>query len=100
VDKWVEAYLSHKAPEISRVGIGYMTAAGGGWGSNTDPYAMAEKPDNHWGYHPPHLMILVPDPKSLSGISTEPGNGGPYVMFAGTPYAHIMAPTAGSAMKH
>jgi hypothetical protein len=92
--------MSHKAPEINQVGIGYMTAAGGGWGSNTDPYAMTEKPDNHWGYHPPHLMMLVPDARSLSGVSTDPSNGGPYVMYAGTPYAHIMAPTTGSAMTH
>src|SRR5262245_51909298 len=90
--KWIEAYLSHKTPQITRVGFGYMTAGGGGWGSNSDPYAMTEAPGNHWGHHPPHLMILVPDTKSLTGISTDPANGGPYVMYAGTPYAHVMAP--------
>jgi hypothetical protein len=44
-------------------------------------------------------MILVPDLKALTGISTDPGNGGPYVMYAGTPYAHIMAPAGSMAMK-
>ena len=91
--KWVEAYLAHKTPEIARVGIGYMTAPGGAWGSNTDPYAMKETADNHLGHHTPHVMILTPDLKSLTGLSTDPNNGGPYVMWAGTPYAHIMAPT-------
>jgi hypothetical protein len=38
-------------------------------------------------------MVLVPDLKSLGSTSTDPSNGGPYVMYAGTPYAHIMAPT-------
>ena len=95
--KWMEAYLAHKTPEIAGVGIGYMLAAGGAWGSNSDPFAMKETPDNHWGHHQPHLMILVPDAKALAGTSTDPANGGPYVMWAGTPYAHIMAPTAGSA---
>jgi hypothetical protein len=90
--KWIEAYLAHKTPEFTGVGFGYMLAAGGAWGSNSDPYGMAEKPDNHWGHHQPHLMILVPDLKSLSGTPTDPANGGPYVMFAGTPFAHIMAP--------
>jgi hypothetical protein len=48
---------------------------------------------------PPHLMILVPDLDSLAGLSTEPGNGGPYVMYAGTPYAHIMAPISAAPMN-
>jgi hypothetical protein len=96
--KWIEAYATHKTPEISGVGIGYMIAPGGGWGSNTDPYAMAATPDNHWGLHVPHLMILVPNLSSLDGISTDRNNGGPYVMYAGTPYAHIMAPITAPSM--
>jgi len=96
--KWVEAYTARTTPAVGRVGIGYMIAPGGGWASNTDPYAMAEKSDNHWGLHKPHVMVVVPDVKSLAGMSTDPNNGGPYVMFAGTPYAHIMAPIMPAAM--
>lgn len=91
--QWIEAYMSKKTPALSRVGVGYMTASGGGWASNSDPYAMKQTMDNQWGHHKPHIMIVVPDVKSLEGISTDPNNGGPYVMYAGTPYAHIMAPT-------
>ena len=94
----LQAYLAHKAPEVKSVGIGYMLAPGGGWGSNSDPYAMKEASDNHWGLHGPHLMILVPDLKSLAGLPTEPSNGGPYVMWSGTPYAHVMAPVPGPEM--
>ena len=89
---WLEAYISHKVPMIARVGVAYMLAPGGGWASNSDPYAMHETAGNHWSHHDPHMMIVVPDPRSLAGISTDPKNGGPYVMWAGTPYAHIMAP--------
>ncbi len=46
---WVDAYLAHKAPQVSSVGVGYMTAPGGAWGSNSDPYAMSKTPDNQWG---------------------------------------------------
>jgi hypothetical protein len=92
---WIESYLSRTTPKIARVGVGYMIAPGGAKASNTDPYAMAPTPDNHWGLHQPHLMIVVPDAKSLDGISTDPNNGGPYVMWKGTPYAHIMAPVTG-----
>jgi len=100
--KWIEAYLAHKPVQIDKVGVGYMLAPGGGWNSNTDPYAMTETPDNHWTHSGPHLMIVVPDAKALAGISTDPANGGPWVMFPGTPYAHIMAPTteAGMMMNH
>jgi hypothetical protein len=90
--QWVEAYLAHKTPQLTSVGIGYMLAPGGGWGSNSDPYAMTMTPDNHWGLHSPHMMIAVPNLASLEGFPTEPANGGPYVMYKGTPYAHIMVP--------
>jgi len=95
---WVEAYLAHKPVQVSTVGIGYMTAPGGAFESNSDPYAVAKTADNQWTHHPPHVMILVPDLKALQGISTDPANGGPYVMFAGTPYAHIMTPAGGDKM--
>jgi len=95
---WFQAWLSKKNPQVTRVGIGYMMAGGGGFASNTDPFAMKQTPDNHWGHHAPHVMIIVPDVKALAGIPTDPNNGGPYVMWAGTPYAHIMAPTG--TMKH
>ena len=61
--------------------------------SNTEPYEMTETPDHKFAFHPPHLMIAVPDPKSLAGLPTNPSNGGPYVMWANTPYAHVMVPT-------
>jgi hypothetical protein len=93
---WVEAYSTKTTPQITKVGIGYMIAPGGSHGSNTDPYATSPKPDNHWAHHPPHIMIALPDAQSLEGLSTDPRNGGPYVMFKGTPYAHIMAPIAGA----
>jgi hypothetical protein len=91
--KWVDAYMSKMPPSISSVGIGYMVAPGGSHGSNSDPYARKATSDNQWAHHPPHIMILVPDLKSLEGLSTDPNNGGPYVMYKDTPYAHIMTPT-------
>ena len=97
---WVDAYMTKKAPRITAVGIGYMIAPGGAHGSNTDPFATAASPDNAWAHHPPHMMILVPDLKSLDALPTDPANGGPYVMFKGTPYAHIIAPVAQAAMMH
>ena len=39
-----------------------------------------------------HLMILVPDHSMYDNVSTDPENGGPWIMWPGTPYAHIMVP--------
>ena len=41
----------------------------------------------------PHVMMLVPDLAMLEGMSTDPHNGGPYVMWRGTDFAHVMIPT-------
>ena len=39
-------------------------------------------------------MIIVPDEALLAGLPTTPVKDGPYVMWSGTPYAHIMIPVA------
>jgi len=38
-----------------------------------------------------HLMILAPA-ELLEAFPSDPNNGGPYVMWKGTPYAHLMVP--------
>lgn len=38
-------------------------------------------------------MIVVSDQELLEGLPTDPENGGPWVMWKDTPYAHIMIPT-------
>jgi hypothetical protein len=63
-------------------------------GSNTDPFATGPTADNQWVVAPSHVMVLVPDPKLLDSLPTDPHSGGPWVMWKGTKYAHIMVPTA------
>jgi len=93
---WGEAYMA-QAPDYkpSNLGLAYMLAGDppGGGASNIDPFATEATPDNQWVTEGPHVMILVPDPALLEGTSTDPDSGGPYVMWKGTPYAHIMMPT-------
>jgi len=43
----------------------------------------------------PHLMLMPKDPTSLANYPTDFTAGAPYVMFPGTPYAHLMIPVAG-----
>jgi hypothetical protein len=94
-DVWMSfmnALTSKTPPQIAREGIGYMIAPGGAYGSNKDPFAEKETPTNEWGYDPPHVMLLVPDAHALQGLPTMRQSGGPWVMWSGTPYAHIMVP--------
>ena len=94
---WADALMAKRPPNITTVGIGYMIAPGGANGSNNDPYAKDATADNEWGFDPPHVMILVPDLKSLEGLPTKRSTGAPWVMYAGTPYAHIMVPVKDAA---
>ena len=89
--KWAPAWAEKKPFKTDKVGIAYMMMGDNG-GSNTDPYAEGPTADNEWVVEGPHLMILVPDEKQLEGLPDDPDTGGPYVMWKGTPYAHIMVP--------
>ncbi|HKZ81050.1 MAG TPA: hypothetical protein VJ124_22455 [Pyrinomonadaceae bacterium] len=62
--------------------------------NNTDPFATGPTTDNQWVVSPPHIMVLYQDPKMLDAYSTDPKNGGPWVMWKGTPYAHVMVPVS------
>lgn len=79
------------SPDLKQVGYSYMLSAND-WESNTDGKAKAPTADNQWHHVGPHVMIAYPDAKMLDGIPTHPSKNGAYVMWAGTPYAHVMFP--------
>lgn len=90
--EWADAFMNKKDFSAPRMGFGYMLR-GGSPESNTDPYAEGPTPDNEWlDEGVPHLMIIVPDESMLEGLPVTPDGGGPWVMWRGTPYVHIMAP--------
>jgi hypothetical protein len=61
--------------------------AGGSDYSVTDPFAKA---GTHVYKYPPHWMLMWPlDPKT-SGLSSKYSMTGSWVMWSGTPYAHVM----------
>lgn len=87
----MSALMSGKPPAIKGVGYSYMLTADD-WESNTDPMAHAQTPDNQWHHLRPHLMVVYPDKALLGGLPVRPSVNGPYVMWAATPYAHVMWP--------
>jgi hypothetical protein len=91
---WGEAWTSHKEPPKPKaVGVAYMLKGDKG-ASNTDPYATKPTADNHWVVSGPHIMLLPTDAAQLDAYPTDWTKGGPWVMWKGTPYAHIMVPVA------
>lgn len=90
--KWTVAWIHHQTPPAATVGVMYMLE-GGTDASNTDPYATKPTAQNDWIKTGPHLMI-VGSKEILAGYPSgpKPDTSGPYVMWAGTPYAHLMVP--------
>lgn len=90
--EWVHAWASHATPP-AKVGLMYMLA-GGTDASNTDPYAQKPSTDNQWVKTGPHMMIVGADQAFYAQYpkSATPDTSVPYVMWAGTPYQHLMAP--------
>lgn len=89
----IDAWQNGREPDYSGVGISYMLQ-GDMPVSNTNPFADGPAPGNDWiPAGPPHIMVLVSDHELLENLPTDPDNGGPWVMWKGTPYAHIMIPT-------
>jgi len=86
----LDALNNGKNPTYDKVGIAYMLA-GDAPISNITPTGKREDGDWVEGLKA-HLMILVPDHSMFDNISTDPENGGPWIMWPGTPYAHIMVP--------
>jgi hypothetical protein len=88
--QWADAWSNKKDFTADKLGISYMLAGDEG-ASNIDPFAEGPTDENEWIVEGPHLMIIAP-PALLEGFPTDPDNGGPYVMWKGTPYAHLMVP--------
>jgi hypothetical protein len=88
---WADAWINKKGVTIEGVGVAYMLRGDQG-ASNTDPYATGPAANNQWVETGPHIMILTPDTAHLNSLPTDPLAGGPFVMWKGTPYAHIMIP--------
>jgi len=89
---WADGWMNKKDPQVKGVGLAYMLKGDAG-ASNTDPYAKKAMPDNQWVVSGPHVMVISPDTAQIDALPTDPWNGGPWVMWKGTKYAHIMLPT-------
>jgi hypothetical protein len=90
---WLSAYVAGEEPKTTVLGLAYMLQ-GGSDASNTDPFATGPAEGDEWVASPPHVMILLPGKIDQTAFSTDHHNGGPWIMWAGTPFEHIMMPVA------
>jgi hypothetical protein len=85
--QWVQSLMSKSPkPASTTPGIVYMLE-GGSDISATDPHATKT---DHFIESPPHWMILWPYDAKQTGLPTTPKKTGTWIMWAGTPYAHLM----------
>lgn len=94
-ETWLDflgGYVNQTEPTYSAVGFAYMLM-GDTPVSNSDPYATEPTGEDDWVTHVgAHVMMLLPNRADLESVSTDHRNGGPWVMWPNTPYAHLMIP--------
>jgi hypothetical protein len=88
---WIVAAMSKQAkPPSSQPGVAYMAKGGVHYETPEGLIVMAPGPKTKEVKEPPHWMLTMPLDSAKTGIPTKPNPGGTYIMFAGTPYAHLM----------
>ena len=94
--KWAMAFMSGKKPELDHDGWMYMLH--GDMGEDNTKQSVFNKEDaaeGHWIESGPHIMLMPKDPSSLKALTSDFNSGGPYIMFEGTGYDHVMIPLEG-----
>jgi hypothetical protein len=86
---WWQAWMRRERPQLPGMGVVYALQ-GGGTASDTDPFKM--QPDSGWIMDGPSIYVLMPNASAYQGLPTTRRADGPWVRFAGTPYAYIVMP--------
>ncbi len=89
--QWLrDAVTNQPKPTNTVPGIAYM--ARGGVHHETADGEILMKAGSNTKLHrePPHWMLFWPLDAATSGFTTKENPSGAYIMFAGTPYAHLM----------
>jgi len=93
------AWVNRSEPPKGKVGFGYMLQ-GGTTPSNVDPFATKPPEGMKWMQEPPHVMVLNYGGEEAIKDYPRPGEMAdmtrPWVMWAGSPYEHLMIPVGGA----
>ena len=76
-------------PTMSVPGIGYMARGGFHWEKDGN-VVMGKEDGAKLIEEPPHWMIMWPFDAATSKLPTKPNPAGAWIMFEGSPWAHLM----------
>lgn len=96
---FVYAYVAGEEPHVTVPGLAY-SLQGSSDASNTDPFATEPAAGEAWMAVPPLVKIILPGKLDQTVFSTDEHAGGPWIMWAGTPYEHLMMPVAEGEGEH
>jgi hypothetical protein len=88
--QWILAAMSEQPRPPATGGIAYMAKGGLHYETPQGKIVMHPSSQTKTAKEPPHWMLLTPMNPATTGIPSHPNAGGTYIMFAGTPYAHLM----------
>jgi hypothetical protein len=81
-------------PAMSAPGIVYMARGGSHYedaqGNILMEHDLHHSPGSKRVMEPPHWMLMWHYDAATSGLPVKENGSGVYIMFAGTPYAHVM----------
>jgi hypothetical protein len=86
----VSAVSMQPKPANTAPGIAYMAQGGVHFETPTGEIMMMAGANTHPVKEPPHWMLMWAFDPATSGLPTKVNSSGVYIMFSGTPYAHLM----------
>jgi hypothetical protein len=96
--EWMDAGMHGRPAKIDRVGLAYMLQ--GGWAADQgDPMRTSSPPGKVPYFVGPHVMVILPNPKELAGVSHDVHNGGPFVEALERDHPVILIPVAPPGKK-
>jgi hypothetical protein len=84
-----------RPPAMSAPGVAYMAQGGSHYEDAQGNVLMEHDLSPHVAgsrrmVEQPHWMLIWPFDPAASGLPTKENGAGSYIMFAGTPWAHVM----------
>ena len=99
VGQWVDALVNKKdKPGNTVPGISYMARGGYHW-EKDGKILMEEVPGATLVKEPPHWMLMWPFDSKEARLPVLPNPSGVYIMFDGSPFAHLMVYQDPNRMK-
>ncbi len=90
--QWITLWRARgAAPALGAMGVAYVYR-GMQVASAADPLKIRPDSGKAWVDLPPAVLIAMPSPAAERGLPAKPSTEGPWVLWAGTPWALVVVP--------